>query len=258
MRWRARDVVSLRKAVGAYNRAVTMMGRKYGEGVELPPRVTVDEVRRSIATRADYDEWKRTLGNVLKKNKPHAQDLAVLPDGTPTVRYVNDENKRLARRVQAKSRAAIAEFYPGFELFTKEKQATILSDSKIDLTGRPRVGAAGLAESRKAATSKLIGNVEKYIEFWEKGNGDPSVPARLRDLMQSNPAELDTLFQTRYDQFTVDYVYYGDKKDLKEPKVDRHSKVVEFWDEWYPAIKNGSFQAKLEASPKPVRRKGRK
>lgn len=241
IRWRARDVAALKSAVTAYNRTVTILRKRYGDDVELPYKTTLEDERARISTRREFNQMMKTLGNILVRNKPGAQDVVTDSRGVKTIRYIVDENKRLARLKRIQSKWDIRRRYPGFEDLSPAEQATLLSDSDLDLSGKPRVGASGLEQAKDAIGSKLAVYVDNYLEVWREGNGSPEVTRMVRELAWQRPAELEHLFEESFAEFTIDYIYPQEKTTYSEPKDLRYSKVEAFWFEKYELIMSGRY-----------------
>lgn len=241
IRWRARDVAALRSAVTAYNRAVTILRKRYGEDVELPYKTSFEDEKARISTRREFNQGMKTLGNILVKNKPGAQDVVTDSRGVKVIRYIVDENKRLARLKRIQSRWDIRTRYPGFEDLAPAEQGALLSDSDLDLSGKPRVGASGLEQAKDAVGSKLAQYVDNYLDEWVKNGGGYEVVRMVRELERQRPAELEHLFEERYAEFTLDYIYPNELTAYSEDIAVRYSKVESFWYRKYADIMSGRY-----------------
>lgn len=241
IRWRARDVAALKSAVTAYNRAITILRKRYGEDVELPYKTSFEDEKARISTRREFKQAMKALGNILVKNKPGAQDVVTDSRGVKTVRYIVDENKRLAQLKRVQSKWDIRRRYPGFEDLSPAEQATLLSDSDIDLSGKPRVGASGLEQAKEAVGSKLEQYVDNYIDEWIKNKGDYEVIRMVLELERQRPAELEHLFEENYAEFTIDYIYPNELTTYSEDIGVRYSKVLSFWYRKYADIMSGRY-----------------
>lgn len=241
IRWRARDVAALKSAVTAYNRTVTILRKRYGDDVELPYKTTLEDERARISTRREFNQMMKTLGNILVRNKPGAQDMVTDSRGVKTIRYIVDENKRLARLKRIQSKWDIRREYPGFEDLSPAEQATLLSDSDLDLSGKPRVGAAGLEQAKDAVGSKLAQYVRNYLNEWIKNGGSIEVVRMVQELERQRPAELEHLFEESYAEFTIDYIYPNELSAYSEDIGVRYSKVEAFWFEKYALIMSGRY-----------------
>lgn len=241
IRWRARDVAALKAAVRAFNRAVTVMRKRYGDDVELPYKTTYEDERSRISTRKEFNQAMKSLGNILVKNKPGAQELVTDSRGVQTVRYVVDENRRLARLRKLQSKARLKRQYPGYDGLTPPEQAALISDGDYDFSGVPRVGARGLEEARKAVGSKTAEYVERYLDVWEQNGGSPDVAFYVRELEAKYPSELENIFQSRYDEAYIEYIYPSDKSSYAATLAYRQTKVEQFWSRMYSAVVNGDY-----------------
>ena len=97
IRWVRSQTERLKKAVSAYNRAITMAAKDPGfisripagmrpEDV-LPPRTTVAEERDRITTAAQLDARVRELGAILKRNDPRALEVVITDKQEVATRY---------------------------------------------------------------------------------------------------------------------------------------------------------------------------
>lgn len=66
-KWKQADKKNLERAVSNYNAKRARLQRKYGEWVELPPKVSLREVKRNIDSRRELNKQIASLKKFSKK-----------------------------------------------------------------------------------------------------------------------------------------------------------------------------------------------
>lgn len=95
IRWRQKDFDEVTKRIRQFNATITRATKKYGNVSVLPARLTTEEVRAKITTRAEFNREMNALKRFnIKTAKPVAFE-----GGLVTTKWQADEAKRLTRLV---------------------------------------------------------------------------------------------------------------------------------------------------------------
>lgn len=223
IRWRDKDIVTLRKTVSKFNAKLTRLAKAHPEFAEfLPERLSVAQARKDIATRNDFNRFIRSHERFMIKG---GEAPIVSESGAKTTAWELSEVKRniaLINRRRAKELKEIAPSpYKGNmgtieanNLRPKKNQFDTLPDKAWDKFVRQVEREARSDYSSFKAT--IYQN--NYIKALYENMG--AYAREIADIVSSiNPEEFYKISMKNYDSLSIDFPYDDLEIALKAEEI---------------------------------------
>ena len=236
IRWTESQKARLRRAVSAYNRAITIAQQRYPEILldRLPEKTSVQSEMANIKTARQLNYRVASLGRVLKKNAKDGQDPLRFREDFGKTEYeyregviakgiVNRDRLQLARDMGLHVKKVYDRKQKKWLWMPADAETRIQMDERNIWPLQADVSIDNVDRIRRQAFDTVGGNIEStrlmyetYLEQWERiyywCDGYQEVVDILNELLAARPEVLRRVFE--------DYDYYGTFTYMY-PKYDR-------------------------------------
>lgn len=237
IRWTANQVQRLKKAIAAYNGAVTRM-EKSGKYEVVPQKTSFDQEVLLLMGLSRNELYKRekALGRILKKNNKRAADV-VEYNGKTMPRYLKQEASYTKRSINYQRDKLKRTIYPEWDDMSKPEQLTALSGRNLHPdTREPGEIALDLdAATRDRYASDFI-YMDRYLEVLYEVNGEGwpygNVSAIIKELVANHPDHIRKLMEAKSNpELELEYLYpEGRSSAFMQSFNERMWNVNDFWE----------------------------
>ena len=256
----AKTIQKLKSAIKSYNAAISRMEQS-GNYSEVPLKTNIVQEMEFINSSDDMRTRIAQLNRIkttVNKNAQKPVIVGTYENGSPITvpKYMVDEANYIANDINSTRRALRESLYPDWESMAPQHQAVALSNRNLmELDPEDYYTGEGLQDLTDERYQSVMKKADIYISVWEDFNGDPRIPAMMREMAEGDPDGFKVLMESPDLEKEIEYVYgdvgaggstYRGKSGFKYKRVsafrgsqmNRYSSAVEYWEEQYSDFQN--------------------